>query len=160
MKSLDKTCNTSLATIYNIIKSSKGEILHGYKTKIVYSAQAVITKRDMSKPSNHLKLFSAMPFINKVISEVKNFKLKSIDEVVNDLIRNKKGEILGFNTVSTKTIYNYVHAGIINLKPIDLPRMLRRKTNLSYKRYTPKLQRGDSKDLRPFRPEDREEFGH
>lgn len=160
MKRLAKEHNAALATIYNIINNSKAELIKGYKTKTVYSASTVIAKRELHKPSNHLKINKAMPFINKVIAEVKSFELNSIDEVVHDLILNRKGEILGFETVCTKTIYNYVHAGIIALKPIDLPRMLRRKLNLSYKRYTPKRQRGDSIDMRPFNPEDRSEFGH
>ena len=31
-------------------------------------------------------------------------------------------------TVSTKTFYAYVHQGRTSIKPIDLPRMVRRKT--------------------------------
>ena len=152
--------NASLATIYNLIKKSKIEVLTNYKTKIEYSASAVIHKRKINKPSNNLKLSKALPFINKVISEIKDSKFNSVDEVVHDLILNRKGEILGYNTVCTKTIYNYIHAGLIDLKPIDLPRMLRRKSNVKYKTYTPKRQRGDSIDLRPFKADDRSEFGH
>lgn len=56
-------------------------------------------------------------------------------------------------------MYNYVKAGKIDLKPIDLPRMLRRKTKI-YKRYIVKLQKGTSIDERPENISDRSEFGH
>ena len=44
-------------------------------------------------------------------------------------------------TVCTKTIYNYVHQNKIDLKPIDLPGMTRRKSKKNYKEYIPKRQK-------------------
>lgn len=77
MQQLANEHNTSLATIYNIINKSKIEVLINYKTEIEYSASAVILKRKNNKPSNNLKLMKPLPFIHKVISEVKDSKFNS-----------------------------------------------------------------------------------
>lgn len=63
-------------------------------------------------------------------------------------------------TVSTKTFYNYVHQGRTSIKPLDLPRMVRRKTKKNWKSYIPKRQKGTSITERPEYIKDREEFGH
>ena len=63
-------------------------------------------------------------------------------------------------TVSTKTFYNYIHAGKVKIKPIDLPRMLRRKSKKNDKTYISKRQKGTSITERPEHIESREEFGH
>lgn len=161
MKDLAYRYGASLATIYNLINSSKVEQLTtNLTTKIVYSSITAIAKRKKEKESNNSKFVKAMPFISKVIDEVKTSKFNSIDETIHDLILNRKDEIKGLTTVCTKTIYNYVHSGIIELKPIDLPRMLRRKAKTNYKEYTPKRQRGTSIDERPFEASDRLEFGN
>lgn len=78
MQQLANEHNASLATIYNIINKSKIEVLINYKTKIEYSASAVILKRKNNKPSNNLKLMKHLPFIHKIISEVKDSKFNSI----------------------------------------------------------------------------------
>lgn len=160
LKGLAAEHGASLATIYNIINSSRVELIASYKTKIVYSSDLVYNKRISNKPKNHLKVDKAKVFIDMVINRMRLSKFNSIDETVNDLKLNNKELIQGLTTVCSKTIYNYVHGSLISLKPIDLPRMLRRKPNLSYKMYTPKRQRGTSIDERPFEPEDRAEFGH
>ena len=48
-----------------------------------------------------------------------------------------------YNTC-TATIYNVIKDAKIDLKPIELHRMVRRKPSKSYKKYTPKGQRDDS----------------
>ena len=63
-------------------------------------------------------------------------------------------------TVSTKTFYNYVHQGKTSIKPIDLPRMVRRKTKKNWKTYIPKRQKGVSITERPESVDSREAFGH
>ena len=68
--------------------------------------------------------------------------------------------ITGMETVSTKTFYNYIHDGKVSIKPIDLPRMLRRRTKKNWKTYIPKRQKGTSIEERPKSIETREEFGH
>ncbi len=63
-------------------------------------------------------------------------------------------------TVSTKTFYNYIHEGKVTIKPIDLPRMLRRKSKKNWKTYIPKRQKGTSITERPESVETREEFDY
>lgn len=131
-----------------------------YKDKTTYLGYTANIKRKQRKPSNHSKLDSAKEFIDMVVTKVKESRFNSIDETIHDFILNRADEIKGLKTVCTKTMYNYVHAAKIDLKPIELPRMVRRKPTKSYKTYTPKAQRGDSIDNRPFEPEDRSEFGN
>lgn len=57
-------------------------------------------------------------------------------------------------------MYNYTHAGLVSIKPIDLPRTVQRKKTPNYKTYIPKRRKGVSIDLRPAYVLDREEFGH
>lgn len=161
LKNLANKYNTSLSNLYKIINQSKTTIFNSnLKEKIIYDSQVVINKRafNMTVPNNS-KLEKAAKFIDMVIKEVKASKFNSIDETIHDIILNRKGEILGLTTICTSTMYNYVKTGKIDLKPIDLPRMLRRKTK-TYKRYIIKRQRGTSIDERPENISDRSEFGH
>ena len=56
--------------------------------------------------------------------------------------------------VSTKTLYNYLHEGLLRIKPMDLPLVLRRSTRKHKKNL------GKSIDLRDESILTREEFGH
>lgn len=87
-------------------------------------------------------------------------KLTSIDEAINDLTLNRVEEIEGMETINTKTMYSYVHAGLVPIKPIDLPRMSSLKKTGKYKTYICKRKRGTSIDQRPIEVENRVEFGH
>lgn len=62
-------------------------------------------------------------------------------------------------TVCTKTLYNYVDAGLIGIKNIDLPEKLKRNTKREKVRKNKRIL-GDSIELRPESVELREEFGH
>lgn len=161
LKELAVYYNTSLSNIYNIIHSSKTTIKdYLFKDKVVYDSQTAIEKRLRNKKiPNNIKTEKASQFIKLVIDEVKSSKLKSIDEVINDLKINRKSEIEGIDTICTSTMYTYVKKGYLTLKPIDLPRMLRRKPK-DYKRYIAKRQRGTSIDQRPEYINNRSEFGH
>ena len=61
--------------------------------------------------------------------------------------------------VSTKTLYNYVHQGILQIAPINLPLMVRRSTRKARTRKH-KKHRGKSIDLRDESILHRKEFGH
>ena len=61
--------------------------------------------------------------------------------------------------VSTKTLYNYVHQGILQIAPIDLPLMVRRSTRKARTRKH-KKHLGKSIDLRDESILHRKEFGH
>lgn len=161
LKELAIQHNTSLSNIYNIINSSKTTIIDkNWKDKIIYDPEVTINSRAKNKNiPNNSKLEKAEKFIKLVINEVKSSKLKSIDEVINDLKINRKSEMAGMYTICTSTMYTYVKNGYLDLKPIDLPRMLRRRPK-NFKRYITKRQRGTSIDQRPEQINDCSEFGH
>lgn len=61
--------------------------------------------------------------------------------------------------VCTKTLYNYVDAGLLKVKNIDLPEKLSRKPKKTHSREY-KKELGRSIEERPASVETREEFGH
>lgn len=161
MKSLATKYNTSLSNIYKVISASKITIINtNLKESIEYSYTALTGKRKNKKTSNNSKLIKAQPFINMVIKEVKSNKYSSIDETINYLKLHHKDTLKDLTTICTSTMYNYVHEGVIELKPIDLPRMLRRKPKTKDKTYTNPKTRGTSIEERPECINDRSEFGH
>ena len=83
----------------------------------------------------------AKDFISIVENKIKSNKLSSIDETINYLILHQSDEIANLETISTKTFYNYVHQGRTSIKPIDLPRMVRKKTKKNWKTYIPKRKK-------------------
>ena len=81
-------------------------------------------------------------FISIVENKIKSNKLSSIDvKPINYLILHQSDEIANLETISTKTFYNYVHQGRTSIKPIDLPRMVRKKTKKNWKTYIPKRKK-------------------
>lgn len=162
IRSLASSVGTSISNVYSIIKDASISVLNSDLTlHSELSASAAFHKRSrVHKPSNISKQEKAQDFIDLVVNEVKANTLSSIDETVNHLLLHHPDKIAGMNTVCTKTIYNYVHQGKIDLKPIDLPRMLRRKPKKNYKEYIPKRQKGTPISERPFEMDDRSEFGH
>lgn len=83
----------------------------------------------------------AKDFISIVENKIKSNKLSSIDETINYLILHQSDEIANLETISTRTFYNYVHQGRTSIKPIDLPRMVRKKTKKNWKTYIPKRKK-------------------
>lgn len=162
IRSLASDVGTSVSNVYAIIHDSTISVQNSDLTfRNELPASAAFQKRTKSlKTSNVSKLEKAKDFMNLIVDEVKNNKLSSIDETVNSLVLHCPDQIAGMTTVCTKTIYNYAHQGKINLKPIDLPRMLRRKSKKNYKEYIPKRQKGTPISERPFEMDDRSEFGH
>jgi IS30 family transposase len=61
--------------------------------------------------------------------------------------------------VCTKTLYNYVDAGLLKIKNIDLPDKLKRNTKSKRIRINIK-KLGKSIEERPKSIENRDEFGH
>ena len=83
-----------------------------------------------------------MVFVLTIVeNKIKSNKLSSIDETINYLILHQSDEIANLETISTKTFYNYVHQGRTSIKPIDLPRMVRKKTKKNWKTYIPKRKK-------------------
>lgn len=158
--SLANDVGTTSSTVYSIIKKAKITTLtSSLVLKSELSSSASFNLRH-SKRSNNLKLNSAKDFVDLVSKEVNDNPLSSIDETINYLKLYCPERIKGMVLICTKTMYNYVHAGIIDLKPIDLPRTVQRKKAKSYKTYINKRQKGTSITQRPFNMDDRSEFGH
>lgn len=61
--------------------------------------------------------------------------------------------------VCTKTLYNYLHQGLLGVKAIDLPLVVRRSMRKSIVRKH-KRELGQSIELRDATIETRKEFGH
>lgn len=162
IRNLASDVGTSVSNIYAIIRDATITVRD---TNLIehteLSALAAFNKRSRNhKIPNNSKLDKASDFISLVISEVKSNKLSSVDETINYLKLHDPDRIRNMETVSTKTFYNYIHAGKIDLKPIDLPRMTRRKVRKNWKTYIPKRQKGISITERPESINTREEFGH
>lgn len=162
IRNIASTVGTSVSNIYSIINDATITVRDTYLNEHTeLSAMAAFEKRSKNhKIPNNSKLDKAHDFITLVENEMKSNKLSSVDETINHLILHKADEINGMETVSTKTFYNYIHEGKVSIKPIDLPRMLRRKTKKNWKTYIPKRQKGTSITERPEYIESREEFGH
>lgn len=162
IKDIADTVGTSVSNVYSIIKDATITVLDTYLNEHTeLSALAAFEKRSKNhKIPNNSKLDKAHVFIKLVEDEMKSNKLSSVDETINYLILHKGDEIKDMETVSTKTFYNYIHEGKVVIKPIDLPRMLRRKSKKNWKTYIPKRQKGTSITEKPESVETREEFGH
>lgn len=162
IKDLASTVGTTASNIYSIIKDATISILDTHlNDHIILCASAAFYKRTKNKKiPNNSKLEKAKDFIALVEKELLNNKLSSIDETINYLKIHNKDTIKDMVTISTKTFYNYVHDRKVDIKPIDLPRMTRRKNKSKYKTYIPKRQKGTSIEERPIEVNSREEFGH
>ena len=162
IRSIASQLNTSVSNVYSILKDASISVLNSdLSSRLELSASAAFSKRSKRhKPSNALKLHKAQDFINLVCDEVLSNPLSSIDETIHSLILHNPQRIQEITTISTKTFYNYVHAGLIKVKPVHLPRTVQRKKQPNYKTYIPKRQKGTSIDERPAHVLDRLEFGH
>lgn len=61
---------------------------------------------------------------------------------------------------STKTVYRYIKEGLLTIKPIDLPKMVRIRQRAKSKTKTARKVLGKSIEERPEYINDRSEFGH
>ena len=162
IRDLASTVGTTVSNVYSVIKDATITIKDTH-LKIHYelSAMAAFEKRSkIHKIPNNSKFEESKEFISLVEQEIKSNRLSSIDETINYLRIHQPDRIKNMVTVSTKTFYNYVHQGKTSIKPLDLPRMVRRKTKKNWKSYIPKRQKGTSITERPEYIKDREEFGH
>lgn len=89
------------------------------------------------------KAMKAKPRVHSVDSFLHAYKLENPDEVV----------------PSTKTIYTYIHQGLLSIKPIDLPKVVRIRKHRKI-RPTTKKHFGTSIEERPEEINDRSTFGH
>ena len=159
---LASTVGTSVSNIYSIIKDATITVRDTQlREHTELSGAAAFNKRSRNhRIPNNSKLVKAHDFISLVEEEMKGNRLSSVDETVSHLRLHEKERISGMETISARTFYNYIHAGRVSIKPVDLPRMVRRKPRKSWKTYIPKHQKGTSIEERPESVNSREEFGH
>lgn len=162
MKTLAQNIGTSLSNLYEIIKDAL-IIVKAYNLEDIteFSASTSYQKRNSkSIESNSSKRKTATPFINLVIKEFRSkMNINSIDEIINDFIRNRPNEIEDMVTICTSTFYNYVEDNKIpGFSKYELPMKMKRKV---WERKKGKTKgKGISIEQRPFAPEDRSIFGH
>lgn len=160
-KKLAKMIGTTVSNIYEIIKAGLITVRdYEYRERIEFSAIAAYQKRTKkSIESNSSKRLVAKTFIDLVIKEFRSpYNINSIDEIINDLIRNRQDEIDGMITICTSTFYNYAKQGKIDgFSRNELPMIRKDKNEHKEGKTDPK---GTSIEERPFKPEDRTEFGH
>ena len=148
----------SRTTIYTELKRGSVVQIRQGKTRLVYladSGQLTYAQQRLGS-FNTMKLCFIESFILWI--EEKVFKEHwSFDAAVGYAKRHcifTRNEM-----VCTKTLYNYLHQGLLGVKAIDLPlvtrRSLRKSVSSKYKR-----ELGKSIELRDATIETREEFGH
>ena len=135
----------------------KRNYYHGKETEVEeweYSAAAAQEKADKLKANSvkHYKIFKETGYIELVESLIlSNPKLNSPD------IANAKAK-KQFKGVSTKTLYNWIEAGLLRIKPIDLLLKVKRKARSKVR--VQKREYGKSIEERAKEVENRDEFGH
>jgi len=163
MKNLASFIGTSLSNLYDIINDGLITTINSnYEELIEFNAITAYERRTKkSKISNFSKINSSKDFVDLVVKEFRcPNNINSIDEIINDLIRNRPSEIEGMVTISTSTFYNYVEQNKIDdFNKYDLPMKTKRAKNKESKKGKTK-PKGTSIDERPFTPDDRSEFGH
>lgn len=96
-------------------------------------------------------------FLAKFTKDMKEeVRIHSVESLVKRYEKESEEEVI----LSTKTLYNYIHQGLLEVKPIDLPRATRMKSRMKKRPSTHKRLAGKSIDERPKIIQDRTEFGH
>ena len=144
---------------YNTIKN---EIARGtvylYNGKVTrYKAKAgeqvyKQNRRNSRRPYKRLAVSSFIQYVEGMFEDG-----WSLDVCVGKALES--GKFQRDQVVCTKTLYNYVDAGLLRIKNIDLPEKLKRNTKKEKVRKNKRIL-GDSIELRPENVELREEFGH
>lgn len=147
------------------INTISNEISRGTTTQIrqgkhieVYLADTgeAVYKNNRLNSCRSFKRLDCSEFINYTVDKIKNASW-SPDACVGEAIAN--GRFERSQMVCTKTLYNYIDLGLLDVKNTDLPIKLRRSTKPTIvKKHKKKL--GTSIAERPTNINDRTEFGH
>ena len=129
---------------------------HYYKAYFPDSGQRVYEAN--RKNSVYLKLGQCSPtFFEKLEKAVKSkYRRHSVDTFVHEYKEKHPTETIP----STKTIYRYIAAGLLSIKPIDLPKMVSIRKRAKSKPTVNKKILGKSIEERPETINNRSEFGH
>ena len=158
IRAIARSLGRSPSTISNELKRGTVEQIQQGRKVMSYLNEAGQSAYERSREASkkQYKLLKVSPFIEWVERKV----LKdhwSFDAAVGYAITNHL--FLPSQMVCTKTLYNYLRLGLINVKALDLPLLLKRSTK---KLHTRKHKRalGRSIDERPASVDERTEFGH
>ena len=134
----------------------KNEKLIYYKEYFAETGQE--DYKNKRKKSYYLKLNkTSKRFLTNFTKEMKEeVRIHSVESFVKRYEKECEEEVI----LSTKTLYNYIHQGLLEVKPIDLPRATRMKQRTKKRPSTHKRLAGKSIDERPKIIQDRTEFGH
>lgn len=153
-----KELGRSINTITNEIKrGTTTQIRQGKHIKIYLAdtGEAVYTKNRLNS-CRPFKMLDCSEFINYTVDKIKNDSW-SPDACVGEAIAN--GRFERYQMVCTKTLYNYIDLGLLDVKNTDLPIKLRRNTKSTrVKKHKKKL--GSSISEHPIDINNRTEFGH
>lgn len=145
-------------TIRNELKRGTVAQIKGYKTVMIYYPDTgqLVYEANRKKCGTKFKLLQCEAFI-KHATELFFDKKQSFDAICGAARRLKK--FSKEQMVCTKTLYNYVDAGLLKIANIDLPLKVKRSTKKArIKQHKKHL--GTSIDERPAHINDRIEFGH
>lgn len=153
-----KELGRSSNTIRNeIARGTVTQIKNGHKVK-VYLADAgeniYLQHRKHCCPK--LKRLACNDFISYICNTMKS-RNWSVDACVGEAIANqlfKRSQM-----VCTKTLYNYIDLGLLEIRNVDLPMKLRRNTKPQRNRKNRRIL-GTSIEERPASIDSRGEFGH
>lgn len=153
-----KELHRSINTILNEIKRGTTTQIKQGKAIEVYLADTgqAVYENNRSNSCCSFKRLKCSEFINYVIDKFKNDSW-SIDACFGEAILKAKFD--RSEMVCTKTLYNYIDLGLLDIKNADLPQKMRRNTKPA-KIKTHKKILGKSIKERPIEIESRKEFGH
>ena len=155
---ISRALGRSRTTIYTELKRGTVIQIRQGKSQLVYladSGQATYERQRVGS-FNTMRVGAIEAFINWIESKVLNDHW-SFDAAVGYAKRQcifARNEI-----VCTKTLYNYLHQGLLGVKAIDLPLVVRRSMRKSIVRKH-KRELGQSIELLDATIETRKEFGH
>lgn len=136
------------------VKDVSGKLVY-YDAYFDETAQALAEKRRKNIYFLKLKQVSNN-FLASFTEEMKaRPRIHSVDTFIHSYKQNQPDETVP----STKTMYTYIHQGLLDVKPIDLPRAIRLKPRYK-KRLSTKKCFGTSIEERLEVINDRSEFGH
>lgn len=153
-----KELKRPINTILNEIRRGTTTQIKQEKYVEVYLADTgeAIYKKHRINCCRTFKRLECSDFINYTVDKIKNHSW-SPDACVGEAIAN--GRFKRSQMVCTKTLYNHIDLGLLDIKNTDLPMKLRRNTKSTrVKKHKKKL--GSSISDRPVEINTRHEFGH
>ena len=156
IRAIAKEIGHSPTTVSNEIKRGTVSLYHGTVHRYKASAGQEVYENNRANACRHYSILDKADFIEYVEVHFHEDNW-SLDACYGRALSN--GVFTRDQMVCTKTLYNYVALGLIDIKGIDLPEKLKRNTKIHRNKVNKKIL-GRSIDERPDSVETREEFGH